>query len=40
VIPKLLRLSTKSLLVLLLLAVAVIAAFRLAASIRETGTPN
>jgi pimeloyl-ACP methyl ester carboxylesterase len=38
VIPKLLRLSTKSLLVLLLLAVAVIAAFRLAASIRETGT--
>jgi pimeloyl-ACP methyl ester carboxylesterase len=37
VIPKLLRWSTKSLLVLLLLAVAVIAAFRLAASIRETG---
>jgi pimeloyl-ACP methyl ester carboxylesterase len=37
VIAKILRWSTKTLLVLLLLAAAVIAAFRLAASLRETG---
>jgi pimeloyl-ACP methyl ester carboxylesterase len=38
VIAKILRWSTKTLLVLLLLVVAVIAGFRLTASLRETGT--